>query len=108
MGPFYNSDNGGEVIHGGNNYPLRGWKGSLWEGGVRGVGFVHSPLLQDTGRTSHQLMHISDWFPTLVEGVAAGSLDGMKLDGYNQWSMIRSGQVGWGKGQGYGQGHNQG
>ena len=41
------------------------------------------------GRTSHELMHITDWFPTLVKGVAGGSLNGTQLDGYNQWSMIR-------------------
>ena len=56
---------------------------------MRGVGFVHSPLLKNTGTISRELIHISDWFPTLVEGVAGLPLDGMKLDGYNQWPMIR-------------------
>ena len=53
------------------------------------MGFVHSSLLNNPGRTSHELMHITDWFPTLVEGVAGGSLNGTQLDGYNQWPMIR-------------------
>ena len=34
------SDNGGDSARGASNYPLRGWKGSYWEGGLHGVGFV--------------------------------------------------------------------
>lgn len=45
-------------------------KESPWEGGVRGVAAVWSPLLNKTQRVSNQLMHVSDWLPTFYS--AAG------------------------------------
>lgn len=70
----YSSDNGGlptgPLFNRGSNWPLRGTKLTLWEGGTRAASFVWSPLLNKTGRVSNQLMHIVDWMPTLYS--AAG------------------------------------
>lgn len=88
------TDNGGVgKKNAGNNWPLRGVKGNYFEGGIRGVGFVAGPLLSSNvqGTISTDLMHISDWYPTLVEGVANVTLNHTELglDGVNMWNVIR-------------------
>lgn len=71
---IYTSDNGG--VHLGNldgrgyNWPLRGAKATLWEGGIRVPAFIWSPLLGASRRISNQMMHVVDWMVTLYS--AAG------------------------------------
>ena len=88
---FFSTDNGGQVYEGGNNWPLRGWKGSLWEGGMRGVGFVYSKMLDRPGQINSEMIHVTDWFPTIVH-LAGGSVDGIPLDGYNVWETLNTGK----------------
>ena len=62
----FSTDNGGEPVFGGYNWPLRGTKHTLWEGGVRGAAFLHGKMLERTGAKCEGLLHISDFFPTLI------------------------------------------
>ena len=75
----------------GSNWPLRGRKFFLWEGGTRLPAFVSSPLLPPSqkGSTFKGVFHISDWLPTIVGGMLGrGDLLGDDLDGINQWHAM--------------------
>uniref|UniRef100_A0A7M5V5R4 Sulfatase N-terminal domain-containing protein n=1 Tax=Clytia hemisphaerica TaxID=252671 RepID=A0A7M5V5R4_9CNID len=90
---IFTTDNGGPANgfdqNWANNFPLRGVKATLWEGGVRAAGFVHSNLLKKPGRTSMDLIHITDWVPTLVN--LAGGSSKAPFDGVDQWSCLSEG-----------------
>ncbi len=51
---------------GGSNDPLRGTKGSTWEGGQRVPGIVRWPARIAPGRTSDEITTAMDLFPTLA------------------------------------------
>ena len=74
------------------NWPFRGQKHELYEGGVHVAGFVHSPLLPASvrGTTLQELFHVTDWLPTLL------SITGTKatrkhqpFDGHDMWGCIQ-------------------
>jgi len=49
------------------NYPLRGGKGSLYEGGIREPMMVRYPGVTKLGSVCNQYMIIQDFFPTLLD-----------------------------------------
>ncbi|KAK7500422.1 hypothetical protein BaRGS_00008329 [Batillaria attramentaria] len=86
----FTSDNGGRPEDAGNNWPLRGAKGTLWEGGTRGTGFIYSrTLLPNQGTVHEGLMHAVDWFPTIMSLV--GGMAPIGIDGVSQWESIVTG-----------------
>ena len=91
---IFSTDNGGPG-HDASNVPLRGAKFSTWEGGVRGVAFLHSPLLPQHGAGSvyHGLLHLTDWYATFaaLAGVDTDKTGPVPADGYNVWNAIATG-----------------
>lgn len=75
----------------GSNYPLRGMKYTLYEGGVRGVAVLWSPRVSKAARVCNDLMHITDWLPTLYAAADGDLKDLGEIDGMNQWGVLRDG-----------------
>jgi arylsulfatase A-like enzyme len=82
----FSSDNGGPPP--GVNTPLNGFKGSLWEGGVRAAAFANWPGKIPGGQRITAPMHVIDWYPTLVN-LAGGTLaQKLPIDGKDVWPML--------------------
>ena len=66
-------------------------KFTLFEGGIRGVACIYSPLIKNPSRISNELIHITDWLPTFYSA-AGGNLEDLEenLDGVDQWATIIS------------------
>ncbi|KAJ8306790.1 hypothetical protein KUTeg_014874 [Tegillarca granosa] len=88
----FTTDNGGPANgfdgNAANNSPLRGLKATLWEGGVRGVGFIHSPLLKTKSYVAEQLIHVCDWMPTLFRAAGGDPSTLKNSDGLDLWEML--------------------
>jgi hypothetical protein len=97
----WSSDNGAaiELDTGAKSaYPLRGGYCTDWEGGVRAPALLNGGVLpeQQRGQTLDGLVHISDWWPTFVVGLAGGDTTDAPaaaaglppVDGMNLWPYL--------------------
>jgi arylsulfatase A-like enzyme len=86
------SDNGGSPTDGGNNWPLRGAKKTMFEGGHHVPAFIHSNLIAKNmyGTKFTGLFHVSDWLPTLITATGTEVSDDIsaKFDGYDLWETM--------------------
>jgi arylsulfatase len=80
--PFFNSTAG-----------LRGWKGSVYEGGIRIPCIVKWPGKVRPGTTTDLPSYFPDWFPTLCQIAGAPLPEGETLDGINLTSMLTGGSA---------------
>jgi arylsulfatase A-like enzyme len=99
---LFTSDNGGqkdyaskteyEGKHGpnptlGDNRPWRGWKGSLYEGGIRVPAFVSWPGRLKPAEVKEPVSYL-DWFPTLSALAGAAPAAEWKIEGRNVWPLL--------------------
>ena len=96
------SDNGGPAGqassgHSGNNFPLRGGKTNLFEGGVRVAAALGGGFLPTAARGAKfdGYMHGSDWYPTIcgLAGIDAADPNPAApevpdIDGFDLWPYI--------------------
>ena len=85
------SDNGGEPHKGASNYPLRGGKGSGWQGGAQVPCFVWlGANLRGSLKEYAGLVYVTDWVPTIIGG-ALGAPEALPDDLYGQdlWESLR-------------------
>jgi arylsulfatase A len=75
--PYLNQHSGIGPFDGGSNGPLRGGKGSTWEGGVRVPCLVWWPGITPPGSTSMAPISALDFYPTFVN-IAMGYRGGIK------------------------------
>jgi len=85
---LFTSDNGGPLPHGAKNTPLRGGKGSTWEGGMRVPTIAWWPGKIPAGTATDAVMGMLDVLPTVV-GLAGGALPGdRQFDGADIWPLL--------------------
>ena len=78
----------------GSNYPLKGCKGTYFEGGVRSLAFVNGGILPDKvrGKATDGFIHIADWYTTFSKLAGVDPSDSgpgkFPVDGLDVWPII--------------------
>ena len=103
---IFSSDNGATHAHAGDpNFHvggvdakffnstagLRGYKGSVYEGGIRVPTIVSWPGVLAENVSNHQPSYFADWFPTLCEATHSEPPD--HLDGESMWGSLLENKV---------------
>jgi len=86
----FTSDNGGERFS--FNWPFRGQKFELFEGGIRVPGIVRFPGVIPAGRTTPQVAVTMDWTATFLAAAGARAHRDYPLDGVDLLPFLRGGR----------------
>jgi len=86
---IFASDNGATSI--GRNKPFRGWKGEMYEGGIRTPGIARWPGRIPKGVSCDEFCGTLDLFPSFVRLASAAPARDVKLDGYDILPVLTEG-----------------
>ncbi|HMO63878.1 MAG TPA: sulfatase, partial [Verrucomicrobiota bacterium] len=93
---IFTSDNGGLSTSEGwptSNFPLRGGKGWMYEGGIRVPSIVRWPGVVKPGSVVSTPVSSPDFFPTLLEAAGAQPQPGQTLDGTSLLPVLKGGTL---------------
>lgn len=76
----------------GDNRPLRGWKGTLYEGGIR-VPAVLRWQGRLEARKVTEVVNVCDIYPTMAYLAGASISDDLKIEGTNFWQVVTGGSM---------------
>ncbi|MHB9027467.1 MAG: arylsulfatase B [Candidatus Latescibacterota bacterium] len=76
----------------GDNTPLRGWKGDLYEGAIRVPAFVYAPGRMKPGKISGPI-HVCDLLPTLAGYAGAEVTSDMNVEGMDVRPALEGGSL---------------
>ena len=85
---IFTSDNGGQPSHGAINAPLRGGKGSTFEGGMRVPTIAWWPTKIPAGTATDEILSTMDILPTLTNLAGGKVPTDRKLDGNDIWPIL--------------------
>lgn len=91
---FYMSYGPTDVLS--DNSPLRGWKGSLYEGGIRVTALANWPGKISSGKAGAALS-VRDIYPTLAHVAGTDIPDGVTVEGDNIWPALTGGEISSGR-----------
>jgi arylsulfatase A len=83
---IFTSDNG--AIPAGSNVPLRGFKSSVWEGGIRMPCMAMLPGVIRPGSKTTQVALGMDWLPTFLSATGVRAPADKKVDGVDLWPVM--------------------
>ena len=85
---IFTSDNGSRGVEGGSNLPLRGTKGTTWEGGMRVPCIARWPRRIPAGAVSHAPVTAMDLYPTFAALAGAAMPASRTVDGRNLLALL--------------------